>query len=101
MERFIKYLNEEFNQEELVPLALKWLKNKFPEAEYGFSFEHKPNLTNDTKTYSVTIDGKCFDIVGRIFDANGDGKESEGDVVQFKIVASEEEPQEEEKEPAF
>jgi len=99
MERFIKYLSEEFDQTKLVPVALKWLKNKFPEDEFGFKFEHKPNLTNDTKTYSVHQDGHSFDIVGRIFDANGDGKESEGDVVQFKIVSSEEE--EEEKESAF
>ena len=101
MTRFIKYLNEDFDQKELVPLALKWLKNKFPTEEFGFTFAHTPNLTAETKIYSVTVNGKCFDIAGRIFDANGDGEESKGDVVQFKIVNSEEEPEEESKEKAF
>ena len=97
MERFKKYLTEEFDQKALLPLAMKWLEKKFPKEEFGFTFRHTPNVTNITKTYSVSQDGKEFDIEGRIFDANNSGEEDAGDVVQFKIVPTEEEPESEEK----
>ena len=97
----MKFTNifEEFDQKKLLPLALKWLKMKFPEDEYGFKFKHVPKLKDATKTYNVTVDGKEFDIAGRIFDKNGSGKEDEGDVVQFMIIDTQEE--EEEKPAAF
>ena len=98
--RFKDYISEEFNAEALVPLALKWLKKKFPEDKFGFTFKHMQNVTNTTKTYSVTVDGKEFDLEGRIFDANGSGKEDKGDVVQFKITPTEE-PEVEEKPASF
>ena len=101
MERFTKYLNEEFDQTALVPLAMKWLEKKFPKEEFGYTFKHTANVTNTTKTYSVHIDDKEFDIEGRIFDANNSGEEDAGDVVQFKIVPTEEEPEEEEQTSAF
>ena len=91
---FKELFAEEFNQDKLVPLAMKWLKKKFPFEEFGFTFKHRPNLTNTTKTYSVAVDGKEFDIDGRIFDANNSGKEDRGDVVQFKIVSTETETEE-------
>ena len=103
MKTFIELFEEaeEFDQKKLLPLAMKWLKTKFPEDEYGFTFKHTPNVTNTTKTYSVTVDGKEFDIEGRIFDMNGNDKEDKGDVVQFKINPTEEEPEDEETTPAF
>lgn len=107
--RFKSYLTEEeeaknpdsFDPLKLVPLAMKWLKMKFPEDDFGFEFKYMANVTNATKTYSVAVDGKEFDIEGRIFDKNGSGKEDAGDVVQFRINPTEEAPAEEEKEPAF
>ena len=101
MNNFKQYLQEAFEQTTLVPLAMKWLEKRFPKDEYGFTFKHTPNVTNTTKTYSVSQDGKEFDIEGRIFDANNSGEEDAGDVVQFKITPTEEDPETEEKVPAF
>ena len=89
---------EEFNQEKLRTKALKWLKMKFPKKDFGFTFKFQPDLSGATKTYNVTIDGVEFDIAGRIFDANGSGKEDPGDVVLFKILPVQDE---EETENAF
>ena len=97
MERFKRYLVEEFDQKALLPYAIKWLEKKFPKEEFGYTFKHVENVTNITKTYSVSIEGKEFDIEGRIFDANNSGEEDAGDVVQFKIVSSQEDEPEEEK----
>jgi len=85
----------------LVQLALKWLKKKFPVDKYGYTFKYVPGVINTTKVYSVSVDGEEFDIEGRIFDANGDGKESPGDVVQFKISPTQEIEEEPEIEPGF
>ena len=77
---------KEFDQTPYVKDALEWLKKKFPEEEYGFSYKHEPKLANPTKTYSVTINNREFDIAGRIFDKNKNDIEDAGDVVLFKIV---------------
>ncbi len=89
--RFKNYLNEEFDQKAYLKDALEWLNQKFP--DNGFTFKHKPNLVNDTKTYNVSINGKEFDIAGRLMDTNSDGTK---DTVLFKINPVEDEPEKEE-----
>ena len=83
---FKTYLTEEFDQSAYLDDAMEWLKQKFP--DNGFKFKHKPNLTNDTKTYSVSINNKEFDIAGRLMDTNSDGKK---DTVLFRIDSVDEE----------
>ena len=95
--KYTTFLKEEFDQKAYLKDALEWLKGKFPEDEYGYEFIHKPNLINTTKTYSVSINGKHFDISGRLMDTNSDGSK---DTVLFKIEPVEEEPQGEQ-EPSF
>ncbi len=90
---FKTYLTEEFDQKQYLSDAMEWLKKKFP--DNGFTFKHKPNLTNDTKTYPVSINNKEFDIAGRLMDTNSDGNK---DTVLFRIDPVEEQ---EEKEEAF
>ncbi len=85
-----------FDQEPFVAPALKWLKKRFPFEEHGFTFKHTPRLSNPTKTYQASIDGKDFDIAGRLMDTNSDGSK---DTVLFKIDSVE--TAEEEKEAAF
>ena len=84
----------EFDQKPYVSSAIKWLKKKFP--DNGFTFKHTPKLSNPSKTYQASIDGKEFDVAGRLHDSNSDGKQ---DQVLFKIVPVED--QDEEKEAAF
>lgn len=86
--KFNEYLTEEFNQSDYLKDALEWLNKKFPNK--GYEFKHKPLLVNDTKTYNVSINGKEFDIVGRLMDSNSDG---EKDTVLFRINAVETEPE--------
>ena len=74
----------EFDQEPYVSSAIKWLKKKFP--DNGFTFKHTPKLRNPTKTYQASIDGKDFDIEGRLMDTNSDGSK---DTVLFKISSVE------------
>lgn len=83
------YIKEEFEQAEYLKDALEWLNNKF--SDKGYVFKHKPLLINSTKTYNVSINGKEFDIEGRLMDTNSDG---EKDTVLFKICPVEEEPEE-------
>ena len=85
-------VTEKFDQKPLVPLAMKWLKQKFGEE---FEFKHKPNLSEIGKTYFASIDGKEFGIAGKRYDTTGDG---EPDTVLFKILPDEDE---EEKEVPF
>jgi hypothetical protein len=86
MERFIKYLNEEFEQAPLVPLAMKWLKNKFGENN---EFVHKPNLSpGSNKQFDVSIEGKTFTITGRKHKTE---TENPKDTIIFKIEADEDE----------
>ena len=73
----------DFNQTPFVKPALRWLKNKFPFKEYGFTFEHRPKLANPTKTYQVHEKGKSFDIAGRKMDTTGDDNPN---VIVFKII---------------
>ncbi|MCD6435237.1 MAG: hypothetical protein J7L15_02435 [Clostridiales bacterium] len=91
--KFNEYLTEEFDQSVYLKDALEWLNKKFPEK--GYTFKHLPKMVNDTKTYNVSINGKEFDIVGRLMDSNSDGTK---DTVLFRIdaVESESEPKEEE-----
>lgn len=91
--KFTEYLTEEFDQAEYLKDAMEWLKIKFPEK--GYEFKHKPLLVNDTKTYNVSINGKEFDIAGRLMDSNSDGTK---DTVLFRIDAVESEPEEKEEE---
>lgn len=91
--RFKTFLTEEFNQEEYLDDAIEWLEKKF--ADHDFTYKHKPKLTNDTKTYSVSINDKEFDISGRLMDSNSDGTK---DTVLFRIDPVEEEESDEEKE---
>lgn len=96
--KFKSYLQEEFDQQSCLKDAKEWLAKKFPKEDFGFTFKHKPNLTNSTKTYSASINGKEFDILGRLMDSNSDGTK---DTVLFKIEPVEEEPESENKEPSF
>lgn len=73
-------VNSKFDQKAFLDDALEWLEKKFP--DNGFTFKHKENLTNDTKTYSVSINDKEFDIAGRLMDTNSDGN---ADTVLFRI----------------
>lgn len=89
--KFKEYLTEEFDQGEYLKDALEWLKKKFP--DQGYEFKHTPKLVNDTKTYNVSINGKEFDIVGRLMDSNSDGTK---DTVLFRIDSVEaDEPEKE------
>jgi hypothetical protein len=85
-----------FDQKPFVPLAMKWLDQKFPQKAFGYTFKHNPKLeVPDMKSYNVSVDGKEFIIVGKAFDTNSDGTK---DTVLFKITAVE---HEEEQEDAF
>lgn len=95
-ETFIIEEESNFDQKSYLKDALEWLEKKFP--DHGFEFKHKPNLVNATKTYSASINGKEFDIAGRLMDTNSDGTK---DTVLFKIEPVEEEPENDKKEPAF
>jgi hypothetical protein len=85
-------VNEAFDQTPLVPLALKWLKQKFPFDTHGYVFKHNPKLLEPTKSYDISIENKEFVIAGRLFDTNSDGTK---DTVVFRINPSEEEPESE------
>jgi len=93
--RFTTYLNEAFDQTPLVPLAKKWLAQKFPFEQHGYVFKHNAKLLDTTKSYDVSISGKEFTIAGRLYDTNSDGAK---DTVVFRINPSEEE---ESQEPGF
>ncbi len=82
-----------FDQKPLVPLAMKWLNKKFPKDKYGFNFNHNENLSSDLKSYAVSVDGKEFEISGKLFDTNSDGTD---DTVVFRINQIEEEPDQDE-----
>ena len=78
-------------QKKLLPLALKWLKNRFGD---GFNFKHNPKLNvPNMKSYNVSVDNKEFILSGRGFDTSEDGKV---DTVLFRIDTIEE-PEETEK----
>ena len=94
--KFNEYMTEEFNQQEYLKDAMEWLKKKFPDK--GYEFIHRPLLVNDTKTYNASINGKYFDIVGRLMDTDSDGK---NDTVLFRIDAVESEPETDETEEGF
>ena len=99
MERFIKYLSEEFDQAPLVPLAMKWLKNKFVSSQNTMEFIHKPNLNDDgNKKYDVSVDGKHFSIVGRKHETEYSNPVNS---IIFKIISSENEDENEESEDEF
>ena len=68
MKRFKKYiLEEDFNQDEYLPAAMKWLNDKF--ANKNLEFIHKPNLIEtDGKLYHCSQNGKQFSIYGRKHD---------------------------------
>ena len=86
MKRFIKYLNEEFDQTPLAPLAIKWLKNKFGDNN---EFIHKPNLSDGAnKRFDASIEGKTFTITGRKHKTK---LEDSGDTIIFKIEPDEQE----------
>ena len=91
--KFNEYLVEEFDQSTYLKDALEWLNKKFPDK--GYEFKHTPMMKNDTKTYNVSINGKEFDIVGRLMDSNSDSKK---DTVLFRINPVEDEPEEKEEE---
>ena len=91
--KFNEYITEEFDQQEYLKDAIEWLNKKFEGK--GYDFVHKPFLVNDTKTYNVSINGKYFDIVGRLMDTDSNG---EADTVLFRIDAIDEEPEPEQKE---
>jgi len=84
-----KKIHEKFEQAALVPDAIKWLKQKFGDE---LEFKHSPGLSNPTKSYDCSINGKEFTISGRMYDSNGDGVKN---VVLFKIEPPEEEQEEE------
>ena len=76
-----------------VPLAKKWLEQKFPQKTYGYKFEYNPKLdVPDMKEYNAYIDGKGFIIRGRAFDTNSNGTK---DTVIFRIDSVEAEDEEE------
>ena len=91
--RFKTFL-ESFDQTPLVPLAMKWMKNKWPEDKFNYTFKHNPKLSNPSKSFYVSVDGKEFEIAGKLFDTSGDG---EKDTVVFRINPAEEDEPEEDK----
>jgi hypothetical protein len=83
----------EFDQTKYVPLAMKWLKNKFGD---DFNFKHNAKLSEIGRSYHVSVDDKEFIISGKAFDTTDDGKP---DTVVFKIEPIEAEEEEEIEKP--
>jgi hypothetical protein len=75
---FKKYLSEaiEFNEEQAVKDALKWMKNKYDDL---YDFMHIPGMDmngENTKTYDIVVDGRTYILKLKKFDSNGDGKKN-------------------------
>ena len=77
-------VEEEFDQTEYLPAAMKWLKAKFGDRH---EFVHKPRLTDaNLKYFDVSEDGKTFTIAGRKHKTEMTNPK---DTVIFKIIPDE------------
>jgi hypothetical protein len=93
---FKKYLIEatEFNEEQAIKDALKWMKNKYDDL---YDFKNIPGMDmngENTKTYDIVVDGRTYILRLKKFDSNGDGKKN---ALGFDVLPAVE-PKEEEDE---